>query len=226
MLLARAGALLGCAVASAMLCGCFGPRVSADTPAGVSLAGNWKLDPAASDDPHRVLDKMRAKAQQLINNANAAAGRPPDAPPPGAAGADATAARGPRRDPLQHSQMAHIVQSLLERGDHLSVVQKPDEMVFDYGSSRRSFTPGAHSVVSAEGGVGDQNSGWNGRNYVITIKPQNGPEVIETYGLSADRAHLLETVHINQYELPFAVDVKRSYDRTTETGPRQLSPGE
>jgi hypothetical protein len=229
MLIARAGALLACAVASTTLCGCLGTRVSADTPAGVSLAGNWKLDPAASDDPHKVLAKMRAKAQEIINSANAAAGRAPDPPPAGAAagaaGPSPGAPHGPRRDPLAHSQTAHIVQSLLERGDHLTVVQKPDEMVFDYGTSRRSFTPGGHSVVSAEGGVGDQTSGWNGKDYVINIKPQNGPAVTETYGLSPDGKHLLETLHINQYELPFPVDVKRTYDPTTETGPRQLSPG-
>jgi hypothetical protein len=122
--------------------------------------------------------------------------------------------------------MAHIVQSLLERGDHLTVVQKPDEMVFDFGGQRRSFTPGAHSVVSAEGGVGDQTSGWHNKSYVISIRPQNGPSVTETFGLSPDGKQLLETLHIDQYELPFAVDVKRTYDRTTETGPRQLSPAE
>ena len=131
MPIARAGALLVCAVASAALAGCFGPRMSTEAPSGVSLAGNWKLDPAASDDPQRTLTQMRAEAQKIINRANAAQGRP-ETPPPGAAGADASGpAHGARRDPLQYSAMAHVVEALLERSDHLSIRQAPDEMVFD-----------------------------------------------------------------------------------------------
>ena len=225
MTTARAGALLVCAVAVAALAGCFGARVSADVPGGVSLAGNWKLDPTASDDPQKTLAQMRAQALKIISHANAAAGRP-DAPPAGAPGAEGSGpGHGPRADPLQHSPMAHVLEGLLERGDHLSVRQSPDQMVFDYGTSRRSFTPGAHSVVSAEGGVGDQTSGWSGRDYVIRIKAQNGPAVTESYGLSADGRHLVEKVHIDQYELP-AVTLTRTYNPTSETGPRQLSSGD
>lgn len=219
MLIARAGVLLLCALAIASLAACFGPRVSADAPLGVSLAGNWKLDPAASDDPQKALDHMRAEALKIIKRSQERAGTAaPDAPPPD----DHGPAHGPRRDPLQHSPMAHLVQGLLERGDHLSVDQKPDEMVFDYGNSRRSFTPGAHSVVSAEGGVGDQTSGWHGREYVISIKPQNGPEISDSYTLSPDGKQLVEKLHIDPYELP-AVTITRTYNRTSETGPRQLS---
>ena len=141
MPIARAGALLVCAVASAALAGCFGPRMSTEAPSGVSLAGNWKLDPGASDDPQRTLTQMRAEAQKIINRANAAQGRP-ETPPPGAAGADASGpAHGARRDPLQYSAMAHVVEALLERSDHRAFA-RADEMVFDWtlrdgGSCRR-----------------------------------------------------------------------------------------
>ena len=224
MPIARAGALLACAVATATLAACFGPRMSTEAPAGVSLAGNWKLDPAASDDPQKTLTHMRAEAQKIINRANAAQGRPET--PAGSSGADEGAAAHPvRRDPLQYSAMAHVVQALLERGDHLSIRQTADLMVFDYGTSRRSFVPGAHSVVSAEGGVGDQTSGWSGKQYVISIKPQQGPLITDSFGLSVDGKHLLEKVHVDQYELP-AVTVTRTYNPTSETGPRPLSSGD
>lgn len=226
MPIARAGALLVCAVATAALAACFGPRMSTEAPTGVSLAGNWKLDPAASDDPQKTLALMRAEAQKIINRANAAQGRP-ETPPPGAAGADASGppAHGARRDPLQYSAMAHVVEALLERSDHLSIRQAADEMVFDWSTSRRSFVPGAHSVVSAEGGVGDQTSGWDGKQYVVSIKPQMGPLITDSFGLSADGKHLVEKVHVDQYELP-AVTITRTYNPTTETGPRPLSSGD
>ena len=93
--------------------------------------------------------------------------------------------------------------------------------MLDYGTTRRSFSPGSHSVVSAEGGVGDQTSGWNGREYVIVVRGQMGPDVTESYGLSEDGKHLVQKLHIGESELP-AVTLTRVYDPTTEAAPRQL----
>lgn len=228
----RAGALLACA-AAVTLCGCMGSHFSPETPAGVSLAGSWKLNHAASDDPQQVLAKMREQATKIIKRQQAEmAARtgvsPPDVmsdvppaegtpPPPGGPGQG-----GPRRgDPLRRSPMAATIHTMIERGDFLTVRQSPTEVVFDYGTSRRSFTPGQHSVVSAEGGVGDQNVGWYHKTFVIKVKPQNGPEVTESYALSPDGKHLLETLDIASSELPAEV-IKRVYDPTSETAPRQL----
>jgi hypothetical protein len=225
-----AAAVLVCALAA--LAGC-ATRLGAEPPAGVSLAGNWKLDPAASDDPQKLLAQMRAEAIKIINRRQNAP--PPPAPRPGQRGGagsqvqeqeeDAVLAQpGPgehRPDPLLRSPMAHVILTSLARGDFLSVRQSAGEMVLDYGTSQRSFTPGAHSVVSAEGGVGDQTSGWKGREYVIQIKAQLGPDVTERYGLSADGRQLVEMLHIGSGELP-AVDLKRVYIPTNETAPRQL----
>lgn len=215
MLIARvAGALLS-ATAAALLCGCTGARVSADTPAGLSLAGNWRLDPAASDDPQKILTLLRAQATKIINRnlaiqqqriANGAAA-PNEMPEE----------HGPQRDPLQHSPMAHVLQEALARGDYLTVRQSADEIVFDYGNSRRSFTPGLHSVVSAENGVADQKSGWNGREYLIVVKPQMGPEVTESYTLSGDGRQLIEKLHVASYELP-------QYTLTRVYGPANTAP--
>jgi hypothetical protein len=228
----RAGALLACAAAVA-LCGCGGSTFSPETPAGVSLAGSWKLNHGASDDPQKVLAKMRDQATKIIRHQQAEiAARtgtlPPDvmgdapategSPPPAAAPGQG----GPRRgDPLRRSPMASVIRTMLERGDFLTVRQSPDEFVLDYGTSRRSFTPGLHSVVSAEGGVGDQSAGWHHKSFVIKVKPQNGPEVTETYALSADGKQLIETFAIASAELP-AETLKRVYDPTSETAPRVL----
>lgn len=236
MRMLRAAGVLVCALAA--LAGC-ATRLAADPPAGVSLAGNWKLDPAASDDPQKVLAQMRAEAIKIINRRLNAP--PPPPPRPGQRGgtssqgqeqqyddAAAQAQPGPggqRPDPLQRSPMAHVILTTLARGDFLTVRQSPAEMVFDYGTSTRNFTPGAHSVVSAEGGVGDQTSGWKGREYVIEIKGQLGPDVTERYGLSADGRQLVETLHLGSGELP-AITLRRVYHSTNETAPQQLPTNE
>jgi hypothetical protein len=215
-----------CAAASAVLCGC-ATRTSADAPPTVSLAGNWKLDHAASDDPEKVLAKMRAEAFHLLGQ------RPPE-PPPGVRPAPGTDvpppgqedyspdARGRRPDPLRRSPMARIILANIARGDFLTIHQSPGEFVLDYGGLRRSFTPGQRSVVSTiDGGVGDQTSGWKGAEYVIELKAQMGPTVSESYGLASDHKRLIEKLHIGSAELP-AVDLTRVYEPTSETAPRQL----
>src|SRR5215469_3988884 len=57
--------LLAAAAAALTLAGCAGSP-KAETPAGVSLAGNWRLDHSASDDPQKVIDKMHAQAQKIL----------------------------------------------------------------------------------------------------------------------------------------------------------------
>jgi hypothetical protein len=227
---ACAGRLLLAVAAATLLGACAGNRLSPDAPAGVSLAGAWKLNHAVSDDPQKLLAGMRAEALRRIRRAQAMAGvqRPdtrsggtsrtasdeplPDVDPPGP--------RTAHMDPLQRSPMAHIVFERLARGDFLTVRQGPAEFVLDYGGSQRNFTPGGHSVVSAEGGVGDQTSGWKGREYLIEIKAQLGPHVTERYGLSADGKHLVEKLHIGADELS-AVELTRVYDPVSESAPPQ-----
>jgi hypothetical protein len=220
MQMARARTLLLCAAAATVLGGCFSSGVSPETPPGVSLAGTWKLDAAASDNPQKTLNQMRAEALKIISRNAANAQARGGTAPPGAEADDPATAHGPRRDPLQHSPMAHIIQAMMARGDYLTVRQTPEQLVFDYGTLRRSFTPGAHSVVSVESGVGDQTSGWHGSEYVILVKAQLGPEVEERYSVSPDRRHLIEKLHIASYELP-AVSLKLVYDATSDSAPRQ-----
>ncbi len=223
MRMVRARTLLLWVAAATALAGCLSTSVSPESAPGVSLAGNWRVDPAASDDPQKTLNQMRDEARKIIsrNAANAANAQARGATvAPGTEADDPVTAHGPRRDPLQHSPMAHIIQAVMARGEYLSVQQKPGQVVFDYGTVRRSFTPGTHSVVSVEGGVADQTSGWHGDEYVILVKPQNGPEVEDRYSVSSDRKHLSEKLRIAPYELP-GVTLKRVYDATSESTPRQ-----
>jgi len=225
VLVAAALALAGCAT-----------HMAAEPPAGVSLAGAWKLDPAASDDPQKLLDKMRAEAFKIIARQQSAQAQAPPVARPGTRPANGTyrsqdteedsappppSPDGRRPDPLRRSPMAHVITTAVDRGDFLTVRQGAGEFVLDYGTSQRSFTPGAHSVVSAENGVGDQTCGWQGHGYVIRVRAQLGPEVTEEYTLSADGKELIEKLHIGSGELS-AVDLTRVYRPTAESAPRRL----
>ncbi|HYL71899.1 MAG TPA: hypothetical protein VEY89_11420 [Candidatus Dormibacteraeota bacterium] len=227
--------LLACT--AAVLAGCAGGPKS-EAPAGVTLAGNWKLNHALSDDPQKVIARMRAQALKIMARVSggpeeAARGGPagrggargtqsqsPDANPALTPDEPAPGGRGARRpDPLQYSPMMHVLSQMLARGDFLTVRQSSEELVFDYGITARSFTPGVHSVVSAQMGVADQVSGWEGSQYVINIRAQLGPNIVDRYGLSKDGQRLIENLRIGPAELP-AVALIRVYERTTETAPR------
>ncbi len=234
-------ALLAAGVAVTLAACADAPK--AENPAGVMLAGNWKLDHAASDDPQQVIARMRTEAEKILRRQAAQAAAAADViPPRGGAGrggaggtqapdvnpslgADEPAAGGPhgapRPDPLQRSPMMHVLSQVIARGDYLTVRQASDELTLDFGTTQRSYTPGGRSVVSAEIGVADQTSGWDGHEYVINIKAQWGPNVIERYGLSADGTQLIDKVHIGAAELK-AVELKRVYRRTNEPAPRAV----
>lgn len=117
--------------------------------------------------------------------------------------------------------MAAVIREVAERSDFLTIRQTPSEFVLDYGTTRRSFTPGGRSVVSAEGGVGDQTSGWHGHQYIIRIKPQMGSEITDSYELSADGKQLIENLQLDSAELA-KVKMRRVFLPTTESAPRPL----
>lgn len=225
----KAGLAASAALLAAQLAGC-ATGFKADAPAGVSLAGTWRLDHAKSDDPQVVINTMRTEARKQMQKLGLAQERAlaqiDTARGAGGAGPVQSGEQvfspdqsSPRADPLRRSPMMHVLAEAIERGDFLTVRQSSDELVLDYGSSVRSFTPGGRSVVSAENGVADRTSGWKGHQYVIRDKAQMGPSVVETYELSPDGQHLVETLHIGPYELP-AIELKRVYDHA-EAGPRQ-----
>lgn len=226
-------ALLGAAV----LTGCLGARLSPETPTGVRLQGVWKLNRAASDDPQKTIDALRAEALKKIRRAM-------NAPPPttvsgpGGGGQRGRGGRGgrggqgsegpveqtpddlqvmqqpgPGMDPLRNSPTMHLLREVLQRSDYLTIRQSADQMAFDYGTTVRSYTPGGHSVVSSENGVADQTSGWKGREYAVHIKPQLGPLLVEEYGLSPDGKQLIVKTHIGPFELQ-KVNLTRVYDAT------------
>jgi hypothetical protein len=104
--------------------------------------------------------------------------------------------------------------------DSLQIEQSPTRFAIIRGDDKRSFTPGGESVVSVADGVADQHSGWAGGEYVIEVRPQVGPRVIERYGLSADGRQLVEKFTLTDEGWP-KLEFTRVYDAGKLT-PRDL----
>ncbi|HEV7716546.1 MAG TPA: hypothetical protein VGO53_13195 [Steroidobacteraceae bacterium] len=229
-------ALLAVALLSlTMLGGCGGTgRLAPETPGGVNLAGTWKLNRAASDDPQAMIAKiqrdlmkrLRRGPRDEIDDALSTENDPGEngGPPSSsrgrrgggqqgaAGGTQAGAGGGGRREYMPHSIYAEALGAMLTN-DALTIEQSPTRFALNRGGSRRSFTPGGESVVSVPEGVADQHSGWKGREYVIEVKPQVGARVIERYGLSPDNRQLVEKVTATEEGLP-----KLEFTRVYEPG--------
>jgi hypothetical protein len=173
-------------------------RLEPDVPAGVNLAGSWHLNREASDDPDVLIARLQEKLTQRMSRmreyrsddvqaGTSEAGNrrgPNDARPAGA-----TAMGGGFRDRRRHRDFLrkYYGEALGARlsGNGLIIEQSASRFVIARGDSRRSYTPGGHSVVSVVDGVADQSSGWKGREFVIDVRPQVGPRLTERYGLTA-----------------------------------------
>jgi hypothetical protein len=238
----RKGFMVSAAIA-ALISACGGAgRLASDAPAAVDLAGIWRLDRAASDDPQKAIDQLRSPSHREPDAGHdlgdgddgqtgdeGTDGGPTTGQPAGRhggshrsnGGAGPPSAGGPslREDAYQRASLAHVLMSDATRSDQVIIRQAPDSFVLDYGTSVRSFTPGGHSVVSVEGGVADQQSGWKGKEYVIEVKPQIGPHVVERYGLSEDGKQLIQNLRVGGSGLP-VIQLKRVYDRSDTVLPR------
>jgi hypothetical protein len=197
----------------------------------VNLAGPWRLNRQASADPEALITAIVEKEMKHMRRH----ARPDDEeedelPPPPAPGEAGSSREGGRHSQRPEnvvppggmfrprggmaaylrSQYTDALGSLL-MGDGLVIEQSSARFVLTRGDSRRTFTPGGHSVVGVANGVADQNSGWDGREYVIDVRPQVGPRVIEHYGLGPN-GQLIEKISLSGDDLP-KLEFTRVYDR-------------
>lgn len=222
-----------------LLTGCVVGRLSAAAPAGYTLAGIWKLDPAHSDNVRQVLARHRPHRHQRKQSRRSGRGmgahsgaypgrgsgrnpgqdsgrRPgtqqgPDTPQ----GPGGDADMGPPRLAFGAGPDNPILQLAALQGDYLTIRQQPSGLSFDNGDTTRSFIPGMHSVISVPSGVADQRSGWKGRQYVIEITPQEGPRIVERYALSPDGRQLIAHIRVASSGHMPTLHLVRTYDRTS-----------
>jgi hypothetical protein len=198
-------------------------RLSDEPPAGVSLAGNWQLDPKLSTDSRAALRQLVPSNRKKSRSSASSGGTSPDSgqtvdtgeqgPPSGARGRAAAQQFGPD---LNFPPDISLQQSLLAGGDYLKIEQQESELVIWNGETTRSFVPGEKSVVSVPSGVADQRSGWKGKEYWIEIRPQVGPHVTEKLHLSDKGDQLIETIEVGSEGRVRPLHVTRVYTPTRE----------
>ena len=193
-------------------------------PPGVNFAGIWRLNAAQSDDPRKVLEKLRPKRPSSAAPGVQSGGRRRrggQGPGQGST-QEADLPEDPADAPLPRNAFSLVPNSDLLRNEVLGIKQLPESFVLDYGTSVRRLTPGLRSVVSVPGGVGDQSTGWKGKNYVVEVRSQLGVAVQETYSVSNKNGRqLIVRIHITGSGLP-TLNLTRVYDPTGSETPRSL----
>lgn len=211
----------------ASLGGCMMAHVHELPPSNYTIAGVWELNPALSSDPDKVLAAVQPKPKTGPGSGKGVPGPAPevindpttDLPP-----IDTT--RG------HEGQAAYLSNAMNERyayrppldfqtnallgGQWLKIRQTEAEVSISNAATNRSFTPGERSVVSVPSGVADQIAGWSGKDFLIEVRPQIGPQVRETYALSADGKQLLVKIDVASEGRNRAMKVIRVYDRSTK----------
>jgi hypothetical protein len=230
-------ACMGIALAVALV-GCASSRLSSQAPPGVRLAGDWKLDSALSDDLGKALQELRQqseKSRRHMRDRSVAAdseqtegpgrgggrrgaGQPGDQQNGGAGEGDSSASEGvgPGVGPMPHLSAVDALMSNVPQGDYLRIGVSADSFTVTSGDSSNQYTPGEEADVSAETGDAQQMSGWDGDSYVIDTKPQLGPEIIQTFGLTKE-GRLSMTLRLSGGGTKFTFT--RIYDRTTRVAP-------
>lgn len=233
----RASAVPVCATAlfaAAVLTGCTGePRLSSQLPPGVGLAGDWKLDPAHSDDLGRAIEELRA--QQAKGRHETTESQPQPAlggyggHRPGGGGQQGgeegpgEGSSGPEGgEPsfgvggLPRTSAVDELMSNVPQGDYLRIKVSSGAFTVTSGDSSDEYTPGLESDITAVQGDAQQFSGWKGTDYVIDTKPQLGAEIIQTFSQTKDGT-LAMTLRLSGSGIKFTFT--RIYDRTTGVTP-------
>jgi hypothetical protein len=231
----RASAVPVCAtafIAAAALAGCAGtPRLSSQLPSDVHLAGDWKLDPAHSDDLGNAIQELRAQQAKARHQTS------PEEQQPGLGGHGRRGTGGGQQDGQQSEQQSgeggedeqglggggpprtsavDELMSNVPQGDYLRIKVSSDAFTVTSGDSSDDYTPGVESDISAVQGDAQQFTGWKGTDYVIDTRPQLGAEIIQTFSLMKDGT-LSMTVRLSGSGIHFTFT--RIYDRTTGVTP-------
>ena len=222
-------------IAAIALAGCVSSRLSAEAPPGVHLAGDWKLDTARSDDLGKAVDTLHAQIAKARRDAAGShsqewgsysehrhtGGSQSGSQQGSDSGQDVTASEPEgvgqsAAGPMPRGSPVDELMASVPRGDYLRITVTPSAFSVMSGDSSDEYTPGLESDISAEQGDAQQISGWKETSYVIDTKPQWGPEIIQSYGLTTD-GRLALTVRLTGSGTN--ITFTRVYDRTTSVAP-------
>jgi hypothetical protein len=216
---------LGSTLVLTSLVACVNISVHELPPSGYSIAGVWELNAALSADTDKSLAAVQPKPRSGPGSGRGAPAAPVyindpttdlppiDTSPPGSQKRSATYGNGGQNN--TYLPPLDFQTNTLLGGQWLVIRQTDAEVDIANAAESRSFTPAEKSVVSVPSGVADQVTGWSGRDYIVSLKPQIGPAVMETYTLTADGRQLRVKIDIGSEGRNKPLKVIRVYDRST-----------
>lgn len=234
-------------VAAALLGGCAG--LSSQEPPAARLAGDWKVDPARSDDLGKAVAQLREQGRKKRKHpegggqmgGTSEGGEGGEGPPEGGRRGAGRQGGGGQQGGQQGGESgqgqnggqgmgmglgpgpsvapADELMANVPQGDYLRITANANAFTVTSGDSSDEYTPGVASEISAEQGDAQQISGWKGASYVIDTTPQWGAEVVQTFELTK-HGNLKMTVRLTGRGTRFTFT--RIYVRTTQAPPLAL----
>lgn len=229
----RVGALLCAGAVTLLAAGCASSRFSSQPPPSAAIAGDWKLDWAASDPLPAALARLAAQSRRAAHErrrfqrqqASSAETGDDDGRMhrrrPGQEGGSEEARAEPSDSqdvgsPEPSSAPTQEFLASLPAGEYLRLIVSPSAFTVIAGDSTSQYSPGVESVIESTSGEATQISGWKDGAYVIDTRPQLGPELIQTFELAKHGKLAMQIVIRGE-----GTDVRftRLYDRTARVAP-------
>ncbi len=88
--------------------------------------------------------------------------------------------------------------------------QQPKILSFVSDSGTLDCTPGEKTSVNDANGSATRSCGWDGKAFVVTLKPERGATREDRYALEADGARLVHTTTLKGGRMP-EVSLRRVY---------------
>ncbi len=197
------------------------------------LTGDWRLNEASSGRVNVAVADLQSQLLKLTDQSHPSPaarsggtrGRSAGPTPHSSAGrssgqqAPAIVVSAPRVGAnLVEEFLAHVPE-----GNDLALRVAPGAFTQQTGAGSEQCTPGVLLAVTL-GHVGaDEICGWNGRAFVVRIKPEYGPTLTERYAL-APKGELVLTLRLAGGGLD--VRLVRRYRRTSRPPPSPLPTGD
>jgi hypothetical protein len=187
-------------LAVAVFAGCASDKLALTPPSGVDLSAHWKLNPADSDDPQRLMQSQLANATAAAGPGGSTGSGGRGGRQPGGGGFGARSLGGPAMPPV-----GALDEALRWPGKDLVITQSAGVVTFSSGGSKRVCRPtasekqhhrssGADDSSRGRGDVPPPVCGWDAGTLVVQSgdSEDERPPFEQRFSLSDDGQRLIE----------------------------------
>jgi len=201
-------------------------RLVAEAPGDVAPTGQWQLVPERSDDPDKLLERVRKQGKKALEGRsflpggwNVGVGGPIggviDAARnrPGKDDEEAAEAEAKR---AKVRELQETYEAALHNPPSLATTRAAAIMIVRTDLESLSCEAGTTKSVTLPGGTAERSCGWSGRTWVLRYTPRpDGPVREERFDYSAAGGELTYTTSIASAEPFSTLKLRRVYRRET-----------